>query len=77
MVTPEEARMQSDPDDSGHGDLDHSALVDVTGIPLDQLLPSTESVLARSLQALVRETSRPQEVISAFGNFAPDDPFPS
>ena len=77
MVTPEEARMHADPADTGHGGLEHSALVDVTGIPLDQLVPSTDTVLAHSLHALVRETSRPQEIIAAFGNFAPDDPLPS
>ena len=77
--------MQSDPADSGQGDsrpsftgdFDHSLLVDVTGIPLAELVPSTDTVLAHSLHALVRETSRPQEILSAFGNFAPDDPLPS
>ena len=54
--------MEADPATAGHGDLDHSALLDVTGIPFDRLM---------------RETSRPQEIIAAFGNFAPDDPRPS
>jgi FXSXX-COOH protein len=74
--------MQSDPADSGQAayrqvDFDRSPLVDVTGIPLAELVPSTDTVLAHSLHALVRETSRPQEILSAFGNFAPDDPLPT
>ncbi|MEV4350343.1 hypothetical protein AB0J83_38295 [Actinoplanes sp. NPDC049596] len=54
-----------------------SPLIDVTGIPLDQLLPSDDSALAVSLRDLVTMTSRPQEIVAAFGNFAPDDPLPT
>lgn len=68
--------MDADPADTGCDDLDQPLLVDVTRLPLDQLVPSTDSALARSLLAVVRETSRPQEIIAAFGNFAPDDPHP-
>ncbi|MFC4065729.1 hypothetical protein [Actinoplanes subglobosus] len=58
------------------GDAAPSALVDVTGIPLDQLLPSTDSVLANSLSALVAEMSGSRETLAAFMNFAADDPQP-
>jgi FXSXX-COOH protein len=68
--------MDADPA-AGHDASDHPFLIDVTGMPLDQLLPSDDSALAASLRNLVIETSRPQEIISAFGNFAPDDPLPS
>ncbi|GAA4596951.1 FXSXX-COOH protein [Actinoplanes octamycinicus] len=52
------------------------ALVDVTDLSLRTLCLSTDSVLARSLSALVAEMSGRGEVLAAFGNFAPDDPGP-
>jgi FXSXX-COOH protein len=69
--------MDRDSIDPGPDDGDRSPLIDVSDMRLDQLLPSADTVLARSLSALVDETTRPQEIIAAFGNFAPDDPPPS
>ncbi|GGN56826.1 hypothetical protein GCM10010112_09020 [Actinoplanes lobatus] len=68
--------MAAGPGVAGSGDALPTTLIDVTGIPLDQLLPSTDSVLANSLSALVAEMSGNREILAAFGNFAPDEPSP-
>jgi FXSXX-COOH protein len=47
-----------------------SGLADVTRMALPELLPSDDSVLANSLRRLLADLDRPQEVISAFGNYA-------
>ena len=45
-----------------------SVLVDVTGLPLDQLVVSTDSALTSSLRRALADLDRPQEVIAAFSN---------
>ena len=44
--------MDADPADTGKHDLEYSALVDVSGIPFDELVASTNAALARALLAL-------------------------
>jgi FXSXX-COOH protein len=50
-------------------------LPDVSGLPLDRLIDAADTVLANSLRRLVADLDRPQEVLSAFDNYAgdPDD----
>lgn len=45
-----------------------SDLADVTGMDLSELVASTDSVLANSIQRLLAETADPQEVIAGHGN---------
>lgn len=53
----------------GDGDVD-PPLVDVSGMPLDQLVSSSsDSVLARSLRRVVADLHQ-HEVMSAFSNYA-------
>jgi FXSXX-COOH protein len=44
-------------------------LVDVSGLPVTDLLASGDSALARSVQRLVRGLDDPNGVISAFSSF--------
>jgi len=68
--------MDADPAETGKHDLGYSALVDVSGIPFDELVNSTNAALARALHAVTRETSDTTTILAAFQNFAPDDPTP-
>jgi hypothetical protein len=52
----------------GDGDVD-PPLVDVSGMPLDQLVSSGDSVLARLLLRVVADLEQ-HEVLSAFANYA-------
>jgi FXSXX-COOH protein len=45
------------------------SLIDVTGMPLAQLLPSDDTVLTNSLRRLLIELDHPQEAIAAFSNY--------
>jgi FXSXX-COOH protein len=56
-------------DDAGP---DSWSLIDVSGLPLDRLILDNETVLVNSLRRLVAELDRPQEVLSAFDNYAGD-----
>lgn len=56
------------------GDAGASRLVDVTQFPLDRLISDGETVLLRSLRRLLIEIDRPDEVLSAFDNYAGDPP---
>ena len=45
-------------------------LVDVTDVPLTQLLAAGDTVLARSMRRLVRSLDDPDGAISAFQSYA-------
>jgi FXSXX-COOH protein len=61
--------------DAGQGGPDSSwGLLDVTGLPLNRLLATNDSVLVNALRRLVSELDRAQEVLSAFDNYAGDPP---
>jgi FXSXX-COOH protein len=47
-----------------------SDLVDVTRMPLVELIPSDDSVLANSLRRLLTDLDRPHEIVAAFANYA-------
>jgi FXSXX-COOH protein len=50
--------------------LDHETdLVDLTDIPLSQVLAMVESVLAQSLLRLTREADRQEDVVAGFSNY--------
>ncbi|MGH3796455.1 MAG: FxSxx-COOH cyclophane-containing RiPP peptide [Pseudonocardiaceae bacterium] len=50
--------------------LGHEAdLVDLTGLPLSELLTMDESVLAQSLRRLAEETDRQEEIVAGFSNY--------
>jgi FXSXX-COOH protein len=51
---------------------DQPELVDVTSLPLAELIPADDTVLANSLRRLLAELDHPQEIIAAFGNAAGD-----
>jgi FXSXX-COOH protein len=58
----------------GDGTPDHQPeLPDVTGLPLAELIPADDTVLANSLRRLLTELDSAQEIIAAHNNFA-DDP---
>jgi hypothetical protein len=59
---------------AGQGAPDSWSLVDVTCLPLEQLISDNETVLVNSLRRLVAEIDRAQEVLSAFDNYAGDPP---
>ena len=61
-------------DSAEQGDPGASRLIDVTRVPLDRLIADGESVLRNSIRRLVAEVARPQEILSAFDNFAGDAP---
>jgi FXSXX-COOH protein len=46
-----------------------SGLADVTRMPLPELLPSDDSVLANSLRRLLADMDQAQEVMSAFNSY--------
>ena len=47
-------------------------LADVSGLPLAELIPADDTVLANSLRRLLAELDHPQEIIAAFNNAASD-----
>ncbi len=47
-----------------------ASLVDVTDVPLTELLSTGDTVLARSVQRLVRGLDNPDGIISAFQSCA-------
>ncbi|MGH3936541.1 MAG: FxSxx-COOH cyclophane-containing RiPP peptide [Pseudonocardiaceae bacterium] len=50
--------------------LDHEAdLVDLTDLPLSEVLIMGESVLAQSLSRLAQETDRQEDVVAGFSNY--------
>ena len=57
------------PDDPGA-----SHLVDVTRVRLDRLVSDHETVLMNALRRLLTDLDRPQEVLSAFDNYAGNPP---
>jgi len=49
---------------------DHeTGLVDLTDLPLSQVMTMDESVLAQSLQRLVQDVDRQEDVVAGFSNF--------
>ena len=50
---------------------DQDALVDVNELPISRLVTSGDSVLAHSVRRLLAELTQ-KEILSAFGNFAPE-----
>jgi FXSXX-COOH protein len=59
---------------AGQDDAGASHLVDVTGVPLDRLVADHQTVLVNSLRRLLTDLDRPQEILSAFDNYAGDPP---
>jgi FXSXX-COOH protein len=58
----------------GDGTPEHQPeLADVSSLPLAELIPADDTVLANSLRRLLAELDSPQEIIAAHNNFA-DDP---
>ncbi|GAA0464122.1 hypothetical protein Ade02nite_31010 [Paractinoplanes deccanensis] len=62
--------MDADPAENG------SPLVDVSGIPFDELVGSTNEALARALRSVTQDATDTTTILAAFQNFAPDDPAP-
>jgi len=55
----------------GPGDVGaESDLADVSGLPLAEILPSGDAVLARSLRRLLSDMDQAEEIIAAFANYA-------
>jgi FXSXX-COOH protein len=61
------------------GDASAERLSDVTRLPLDRIVSGDDSALLNSLRRVLADIDRPQEVLSAFDNYAGDpgepDPF--
>jgi FXSXX-COOH protein len=55
---------------TGGEDEQELGLVDITRMPLAELLPSDDTVLTNALRRLLVELDRPQENFAAFGNVA-------
>jgi FXSXX-COOH protein len=68
--------MDTDPAESGSHDHQGSSLIDVSGIPFDELVGSTNETLARALRSVTRDAADTSTILAAFQNFAPDDPTP-
>lgn len=45
------------------------ALIDVTRMPLEELLESDETVLGASLRSVLADLDRASEIIAGFGNY--------
>ncbi|GAA0464146.1 hypothetical protein Ade02nite_31040 [Paractinoplanes deccanensis] len=62
-----------------HGDAQAERLADVTRLPLDHILAGGDSALLNSLRRVLADIDRPQEVLSAFDNYAgdPGEPDPT
>lgn len=58
------------------GDSGAAQLIDVTRVPLDRLISAGDTVLMNSLRRLLDEIDRPQEILSAFDNYAGEPPDP-
>lgn len=53
-------------------DVAGSDLVDVTRLPLDDLLAARDTVLSNALRRLLAELDQPQEIIAAFDSYIGD-----
>jgi FXSXX-COOH protein len=63
-------------DSTEQGDPGAARLIDVTHVSLDRLISADDTVLLNSLRRLLAEIDRPQEILSAFDNYAGDPPEP-
>ncbi|MEV4350345.1 FXSXX-COOH protein [Actinoplanes sp. NPDC049596] len=63
-------------DGAEQGEPGAARLIDVTRIPLDRLLSDDDTVLVNSLRRLLAGIDRPQEILSAFENYAGEPPEP-
>jgi FXSXX-COOH protein len=68
--------MDTDSAESGSHDLPGPSLIDVSDIPFDELVGSTNAALTRALRSVTRDAADAGTILAAFTNFAPDDPAP-
>jgi FXSXX-COOH protein len=59
--------------DQQTGGVPGAPLLDVSGMSLEEILLLHDNSLGRTLKRLHGEASSGEKIISAFGNFAPDD----
>lgn len=48
---------------------DETGLLDLTDVPLDQVMALDESVLAQSLRRLVQEVDQPEDAVGGFMDY--------
>lgn len=60
--------MDSIAGNQGDREVQQSGLVDVTAMPLAELVPSDDSVLGNALRRLLIEMDQPEEIIAAFSS---------
>ena len=61
--------MESTASDRVDGDDQESGYVDVSRLPLRELIGADDTVLGHSMRRLLTEMDRPQEIIAAFSSY--------